>query len=76
MTDSESVRHVDSLWAHTVQRIIFHLVARRESFGEPGVAYFAHQERQHARRRLAQLLKRLSCAVSLQPITSDSPPAA
>jgi transposase len=56
--------------AHSILRIVYHLLLDEHPFEDLGEAYFDQRQRQHVSRRLKQRLERLGYRVQLQPITS------
>lgn len=47
--------------------IVYHILTRREPYGDLGAVYFDQLERQHVEHRLVHRLERLGYTVSLQP---------
>jgi transposase len=56
--------------AHSILRIIYHLLVDQHPFEDLGEAYFDQRQRQQVSRRLTQRLERLGYRVQLEPITS------
>jgi transposase len=56
--------------AHSILRIVYHLLIDEHPFEDLGEAYFDQRQRQHVSRRLKQRLERLGYRVQLEPITS------
>jgi transposase len=56
--------------AHSILRIIYHLLVDEHPFEDLGEAYFDQRQRQQVSRRLKQRLERLGYRVQLEPITS------
>jgi transposase len=56
--------------AHSILRIVYHLLIDEHPFEDLGEAYFDQRQRQHVSRRLKQRLERLGYRVQLEPLTS------
>jgi transposase len=56
--------------AHSILRIIYHLLLDEHPFEDLGEAYFDQRQRQQVSRRLKQRLERLGYRVQLEPLTS------
>ena len=56
--------------AHSILRIVYHLLLDEHPFEDLGEAYFDQRQRQQVSRRLKQRLERLGYHVQLEPITS------
>jgi transposase len=56
--------------AHSILRIVYHLLLDEHPFEDLGEAYFDQRQRQQVSRRLKQRLERLGYRVQLEPITS------
>ena len=56
--------------AHSILRIVYHLLLDQHPFEDLGEAYFDQRQRQQVSRRLKQRLERLGYRVQLEPITS------
>jgi transposase len=56
--------------AHSILRIVYHLLIDAHPFEDLGEAYFDQRQRQHVSRRLKQRLERLGYRVQLEPLTS------
>jgi transposase len=56
--------------AHSILRIIYHLLLDEHPFEDLGEAYFDQRQRQQVARRLTQRIERLGYRVQLEPITS------
>jgi transposase len=56
--------------AHSILRIVYHLLLDEHPFEDLGEAYFDQRQRQHVSRRLKQRLERLGYRVQLEPLTS------
>jgi transposase len=56
--------------AHSILRIIYHLLLDEHPFEDLGEAYFDQRQRQQVARRLTQRIERLGYHVQLEPITS------
>ena len=56
--------------AHSILRIVYHLLLDEHPFEDLGEAYFDQRQRQHVSRRLKQRLECLGYRVQLEPITS------
>ena len=54
--------------AHSILRIIYHLLLDEHPFEDLGEAYFDQRQRQHVSRRLKQRLERLGYRVQLEPV--------
>ena len=56
--------------AHSILRIVYHLLLDEHPFEDLGEAYFDQRQRQQVSRRLQQRLERLGYRVQLEPLTS------
>ena len=56
--------------AHSILRIVYHLLIDEHPFEDLGEAYFDQRQRQYVSRRLKQRLERLGYRVQLEPLTS------
>jgi len=56
--------------AHSILRIVYHLLIDEHPFEDLGEAYFDQRQRQQVSRRLKQRLERLGYRVQLEPLTS------
>jgi transposase len=56
--------------AHSILRIVYHLLLDEHPFEDLGEAYFDQRQRQQVSRRLKQRLERLGYRVQLEPLTS------
>ncbi len=56
--------------AHSILRIVYHLLIDEHPFEDLGEAYFDQRQRQHVSRHLKQRLERLGYRVQLEPLTS------
>jgi hypothetical protein len=56
--------------AHSILRIVYHLLIDEHPFEDLGEAYFDQRQRQQISRRLKQRLERLGYRVQLEPLTS------
>jgi transposase len=56
--------------AHSILRIVYHLLLDEHPFEDLGEAYFDQRQRQRVSRRLKQRLERLGYRVQLEPLTS------
>lgn len=56
--------------AHSILRIVFHLLIDEHPYEDMGEAYFDQRQRLHVTRRLKQRLERLGYRVQLDPATS------
>jgi transposase len=56
--------------AHSILRIVYHLLIDEHPFEDLGETYFDQRQRQHVSRRLKQRLERLGYRVQLEPLTS------
>jgi transposase len=56
--------------AHSILRIVHHLLIDEHPFEDLGEAYFDQRQRQHVSRRLKQRLERLGYRVQLEALTS------
>ena len=56
--------------AHSILRIVYHLLIDEHPFDDLDEAYFDQRQRQDVSRRLKQRLERLGYRVQLEPLTS------
>lgn len=56
--------------AHSILRIVYHLLIDEHPYEDLGEAYFDQRQHQQVSRRLTQRLERLGYRVTLEPITS------
>jgi transposase len=70
LTTRRGIKKAAVAVAHSILRIVYHLLIDEHPFEDLGEAYFDQRQRQHVSRRLKQRLERLGYRVQLEPLTS------
>jgi transposase len=70
LTTRRGIKKAATAVAHSILRIVYHLLIDEHPFEDLGEAYFDQRQRQDVSRRLKQRLERLGYRVQLEPLTS------